>query len=241
MQENFLREKLFERYAKGGTWFARFRAGAYFIFKRYSWQLVIKSTLIIKRCLDIVISLLMILLLSPLLLLTALIIKLEDGGPVIFCQMRVGKKGRRFVMYKFRSMIVDAEKIKEELTDLNETQSIIFKIRKDPRLTTVGRIIRKLSIDELPQLFNILKGDMSLVGPRPPVPSEVSKYKLRDLGRLDVMPGLTCIWQVSGRSKLNFDRQVDLDLQYIDSQSVWTDIKLLFKTIPAVLLGKGAY
>ncbi len=183
----------------------------------------------------------MILILSPLLILTALIIKMEDRGPVIFCQTRVGLRGRRFVMYKFRSMVVNAEQIIDDLVDLNETQSIIFKIKKDPRLTRTGIIIRKLSIDELPQLFNILKGDMSLVGPRPPIPSEVSKYKLRDLGRLDVLPGLTCIWQVSGRSKINFEGQVDLDLQYIESQSIWNDIRLLFKTIPAVLLGKGAY
>lgn len=241
MRENILKEQLFNRYAKGGTQWARFRAGVYFIFKRYTWQFVIKSTLIIKRCLDIIVSLLMILVLSPFLLLIALIIKIEDGGPVIFKQIRVGIRGRRFVMYKFRSMVVDAEKIKDKLKDLNDSQSVIFKIRKDPRLTHAGRLIRKLSIDELPQLLNVFKGDMSLVGPRPPVPSEVSRYNLRDLGRLDVIPGLTCIWQVSGRSNINFDRQVDLDLQYIESQSILIDIKLLFKTIPAVLLGRGAY
>ena len=138
-------------------------------------------------------------------------------------------------------MQINADDIKEKLVNLNESGSIIFKIKKDPRLTHVGRVIRKLSIDELPQLFNVLKGEMSIVGPRPPLPSEVSRYKLRDLGRLEVMPGLTCIWQVSGRSNINFEKQVDLDLQYIESQSIWTDIKLLLKTVPAVLTGKGAY
>ncbi len=241
MRESILKERLYNRYAKGGTWFARFRAEVYFLFKRYSWQAVIKSTLIIKRIIDILLSALMILLASPLILFTTLLIKLEDRGQIIFRQIRVGKKGRHFIMYKFRSMVIGADKIKEDLEDLNETNSIIFKIKKDPRLTRVGKIIRKLSIDELPQLVNVLKGDMSLVGPRPPVPSEVAKYRLRDLGRLDVTPGLTCIWQVSGRSNINFEGQVDLDLKYIESQSIWTDIKLLFKTIPAVLLGKGAY
>jgi lipopolysaccharide/colanic/teichoic acid biosynthesis glycosyltransferase len=241
VRENILRDRLFDRYAKGGSRFASFRSGMYYIFKRFSWYLVVKSTLILKRCLDIFLSIMMILILSPLLFLTALLIKIEDRGPIIYRQQRVGIKGKRFIMYKFRSMITNADRIRDELNDLNETQSIIFKIRKDPRLTRTGRIIRKLSIDELPQLFNILKGDMSIVGPRPPLPSEVSKYRLRDLKRLDVTPGLTCFWQVSGRSNINFDGQVDLDLQYIESQSIWTDIKLLFKTIPAVLTGKGAY
>jgi lipopolysaccharide/colanic/teichoic acid biosynthesis glycosyltransferase len=241
VRENILRDRLFDRYAKGGSRFARFRSGLYFIFKRFSWTLVVNSTLILKRCFDILLSIAMLLFLSPIFLLTALLIKLEDKGTVIYRQQRVGIKGKRFTMYKFRSMVTNADRIRNEIDDLNETHSIIFKIRKDPRLTRTGRIIRKLSIDELPQLFNILKGDMSIVGPRPPLPSEVSKYRLRDLKRLDVTPGLTCFWQVSGRSNIDFNGQVDLDLQYIESQSIWTDIKLLFKTIPAVLTGKGAY
>ncbi len=241
MRENVLRDKLFDRYAKGGNWFVRFRSSMYYIFKRYSWHLVVKSTLIIKRCFDFLLSIILILALSPVYLITVIFIKLEDRGPVIYCQQRVGLKGKRFTMYKFRSMVTDADRIRDDLDNLNETQSLIFKIKKDPRLTRTGKIIRKLSIDELPQLFNVLKGDMSIVGPRPPLPSEVSKYRLRDLKRLDVTPGLTCFWQVSGRSNIGFDGQVDLDLQYIESQSIWTDIKLLFKTIPAVLTGRGAY
>jgi len=241
VRENELRDRLFDRYAKGGGRIARLRSFIYYIFKRYSWHLVVKSTLIIKRCFDAIISILLILILSPVFLITVILIKLEDRGPVIYCQQRVGLRGKRFTMYKFRSMVPDADRIRNELENLNETQSLIFKIKKDPRLTRTGKIIRKLSIDELPQLFNVLKGDMSIVGPRPPLPSEVSKYRLRDLKRLDVTPGLTCIWQVSGRSNIGFDGQVDLDLQYIESQSIWTDIKLLFKTIPAVLTGKGAY
>ncbi len=241
MRENVLRDRLFDRYAKGGSRFARLRSVMYYIFKRYSWHLVVKSTLIIKRCFDIILSIILILALSPVFLITAIFIKLEDRGPAIYCQQRVGLKGKRFTIYKFRSMVINADRIRNDIENLNETQSLIFKIKKDPRLTRTGKIIRKLSIDELPQLFNVLKGDMSIVGPRPPLPSEVSQYRLRDLKRLDVTPGLTCFWQVSGRSNIGFDGQVDLDLQYIESQSIWTDIKLLFKTIPAVLTGKGAY
>ena len=139
-------------------------------------------------------------------------------------------------------MVLDAEKQKQKLLSKNESSAgVIFKMKSDPRITRVGRIIRKLSIDELPQLFNVLEGTMSLVGPRPPVPAEVSEYSLADRRRLDVVPGITCIWQVSGRSDINFEGQVRLDLQYIQSQSLVTDLLILLKTIPAVLLGKGAY
>lgn len=241
MGEELLREQLFDRYAKGGTRLAAFRARLYFIFKKYSWHAVIGSALILKRLLDIILSSLMIIVLSPLFFLVALAIWIDDPGPVLFCQTRVGKKGRHFRMYKFRSMEVRAEEKKDQLMDLNESGFVIFKIKNDPRFTRMGKIIRKASIDELPQLWNILRGDMSLVGPRPPVPNEVQKYRYQDLGRLDVKPGLTCIWQVSGRSDIDFEGQVKLDLQYIESQSFWTDIKLLFKTVPAVLLGRGAY
>ncbi len=144
-------------------------------------------------------------------------------------------------MYKFRSMIVNADKVKNELMDQNEAGGVIFKMKRDPRITRVGRIIRKLSIDELPQLYNVLKGDMSLVGPRPSLPKEVDEYTLSDRRRLEVIPGLTCLWQVSGRSDINFEGQVRLDVQYLESQTFWGDIALLLKTIPAVLLGKGAY
>lgn len=183
----------------------------------------------------------MLIILSPIFLITAIAIKIDDPGPVFFKQIRVGRKGKYFYMYKFRSMEVQAEDKKFELLELNDSGNVIFKMREDPRLIRIGKIIRKLSIDELPQLWNVFKGDMSLVGPRPPIPLEVREYKFRDLGRLNVKPGLTCLWQVSGRSDIDFNGQVDLDLQYIESQSFWMDIKLLFKTIPAVLFGKGAY
>ena len=180
-------------------------------------------------------------LLSPLFLLTALAIKIDNPGPVFFSQPRVGKQGRLFTMYKFRSMITGADKMKDQLLDRDESGGVIFKMKKDPRITKVGRIIRKLSIDELPQIWNVLKGDMSMVGPRPPVPREVAEYEYSDRRRLDVIPGITCIWQVSGRSNIDFKGQVRLDVDYINSQSFWGDLKILLKTIPAVLFGKGAY
>ena len=177
----------------------------------------------------------------PLLVLMALI-KLGDGGPIFFCQTRVGLRGRHFPMWKFRSMRINAEKMKAELLDKNEMAGgVIFKMKNDPRVTPIGQFIRKYSLDEVPQLWNVLMGDMSLVGPRPPVPSEVALYTPEDRQRLLAKPGLTCFWQVSGRSNIDFCGQVRLDLQYIRSQSLWLDVKLLLKTIPAVLFGGGAY
>jgi lipopolysaccharide/colanic/teichoic acid biosynthesis glycosyltransferase len=150
--------------------------------------------------------------------------------------------GREFPFPKFRSMVTDADARKQELTALNQHgDGITFKIKKDPRVTWIGRFMRKFSIDELPQLWCVLTGDMALVGPRPPVPSEVAQYTLADRRRLDTKPGLTCIWQVSGRADIPFEQQVELDVKYIESQSIWLDIKLLLKTIPAVLSGRGAY
>jgi exopolysaccharide biosynthesis polyprenyl glycosylphosphotransferase len=211
-------------------------------FKRGLWKAVVSSSYFLKRALDIVASFMAIVLLSPVFFITWLSIKVEDPGPSIFKQQRVGRWGKTFTMYKFRSMVMDAEKLKSQLIDQNESQAgVIFKMKKDPRITRVGAIIRKFSIDELPQLFNVLNGDMSLVGPRPPVPAEVQEYSLSDRRRLDVTPGITCIWQVSGRSDIDFEGQVRLDVQYINSQSFITDIIILFKTVPAVLLGKGAY
>lgn len=241
MSDKMLMDRLYKRYAVGGKRFYALRATCYFIFKKYSWQIVLNATLIVKRLLDIIVSVLMFIILSPIFLLTAIAIKIDDPGPVFFSQIRVGKKGKYFYMYKFRSMEVHAEEKKFELLELNDSGKVIFKMKEDPRLTRIGKFIRKFSIDELPQLWNVFKGDMSLVGPRPPLPMEVRVYKFRDLERLNVKPGVTCIWQVSGRSDIDFDGQVDLDLQYIESQSLWMDIKLLFKTIPAVLFGKGAY
>ncbi|MDH7480980.1 MAG: sugar transferase [Armatimonadota bacterium] len=196
---------------------------------------------IIKRCLDVVISLIMLIILAPLMLLVALAIKLESEGPIIYKQTRVGKNGREFTFYKFRSMFRDADKRLAELRHLNEADGPIFKIKNDPRITKVGRIIRKTSIDELPQLINVLKGDMSLVGPRPPLPVEVAQYTARDRQRLNVIPGITCLWQISGRSNIGFDRWVELDLEYIRNQSLWLDLKILLLTIPAVIKGTGAH
>ncbi len=317
-------EELYRRYGQGtagpGSFVRRFR----FWRKKYSWFLIVGGAKVIKRTLDILAALTGLLLLLPLFLVVALLIKLTDGGPVLFWQSRVGRWGREFPFPKFRSMVVNAEEIKkrmldllthlraelarlaeerpdldstaraglkrfagesparaaklmgeldpavratieslskevlthmvDELTDLDpksrqilaamkndHANTITFKMRNDPRATWIGKIIRKLSIDELPQLWSVLKGDMSLVGPRPPVPSEVAEYTLADRRRLDVTPGLTCVWQVSGRGNIPFPRQVELDVQYIESQSLWVDVKLLLKTVPAVLLGKGAY
>jgi lipopolysaccharide/colanic/teichoic acid biosynthesis glycosyltransferase len=175
-------------------------------------------------------------------LLTALLIKLTDRGPVLFWQARVGKWGRVFPFPKFRSMVVDAEaRQKELMSDNQHGDGVTFKIRRDPRVTWIGRIIRKTSIDELPQLWCVLKGDMSLVGPRPPLEKEVARYTLADRRRLDATPGITCIWQVSGRSDIPFPQQVELDVEYIEKQSIGEDLRLLIKTIPAVITGRGAY
>ena len=195
-----------------------------------------------KRTLDAMASGAAILLLSPLLAAVALAIRLESRGPVIFRQMRVGRDGEPFTMFKFRSMFVDAEARKAALLVSNEMQGgVIFKMRHDPRVTRVGRFIRRTSIDELPQLFNVLRGDMSLVGPRPPLPAEVAQYTLKDRGRLGAAPGITCIWQVSGRSEIPFPQQVEMDLDYIHRQSLAEDVRLLLKTVPALVKGRGAY
>jgi lipopolysaccharide/colanic/teichoic acid biosynthesis glycosyltransferase len=211
--------------------------------KRYAWLLIVDGARLIKRLIDISGSLAGLLVLSPLFLGVAACIKLTDHGPVLFWQTRVGQYGREFPFPKFRSMVPTAEALKDKLLQMNQygQAGVTFKMKHDPRITWIGRIIRKLSIDELPQLWCVLVGDMSLVGPRPPVPREVAHYTLFDRRRLDVTPGLTCIWQVSGRSEIPFERQVQLDLRYIESHSILLDIKLLFKTVPAVLLGKGAY
>jgi lipopolysaccharide/colanic/teichoic acid biosynthesis glycosyltransferase len=195
-----------------------------------------------KRDFDIVGSLGLIVLSFPMLLLIALLIKLEDRGPVIFRQTRVGKNGRLFQMFKFRSMCRDAEQKMAELLEFNEHKNgVTFKIKEDPRVTRIGKYLRKYSLDELPQFFNVLCGDMSLVGPRPPVPGEVALYSLEDRRRLWITPGITCFWQVGGRSDIDFHGQVKLDLDYIEQQSFWTDLKILLRTIPAVLWSKGAY
>jgi lipopolysaccharide/colanic/teichoic acid biosynthesis glycosyltransferase len=196
----------------------------------------------LKRGLDVALALTALVLLAPLLLIVAALIKLTDGGAVLFWQTRVGRWGREFAFPKFRSMIPNADRLKSQLLAQNDhKEGVTFKMRRDPRITWIGRLIRKFSIDELPQLWCVLKGDMTLVGPRPPVPREVARYTLADRRRLDVTPGLTCIWQVSGRSNLDFPRQVELDVEYIENQSLWLDCKLLLKTVPAVLTGRGAF
>ncbi len=196
--------------------------------------------LFIKRFFDIFISSVALIILSPVLLVTAIAIKIDSSGPILFRQKRVGLNGRTFTFYKFRSMVKDAEKMREQIEHLNEMSGPVFKVRDDPRLTRVGRFIRKFSIDELPQLFNVVKGDMSLVGIRPPVPEEVEKYETWQRRRLSMRPGITCIWQVSGRNKVDFEQWMKMDLSYIDNWSLKMDFELLFKTIPAVVFTRGA-
>ena len=206
------------------------------------WHITIRTSEAFKRFMDIVLAIFAIIAGSPVFLLTALLVKLTSPGPIIFSQIRVGKYGRHFKFYKFRSMYIDAEARKAELMKLNESgDGVIFKMKRDPRITPIGRFIRKFSIDELPQLFNVLLGDMSLVGPRPPLPSEVRTYTLEARKRLNITPGITCIWQVSGRSELPFSKQIALDKEYIASRSAWKDFLILLKTIPAILTGKGAW
>lgn len=190
-----------------------------------------------KRCMDIVGSLAGIILLSPLFIIVAIAIKIEDPkGKIFFSQKRCGKNNELFPMYKFRSMVSNAEELLEELMEHNEMDGPVFKIKDDPRITKVGKFIRKSSIDELPQLFNILMGDMSIVGPRPAIPHEVAEYNDYQIQRLLVKPGLTCIWQVSGRNSIGFDEWIDMDLEYIKKRNLWMDIKLIFKTV-GVLFG----
>lgn len=292
-----LMEELYQRFGTGAGGMSR---QLRFWRKKYAWLLVVGGAKVVKRTVDIVGALLGLILLAPLFLLVAALIKLTDRGPILFWQTRVGRWGREFPFPKFRSMVVNAEQLKDQLLQQNdhlkkveaqlnefldprtngvrpeelqaflnrigqsipltklqeyfkpdgrtvnrqrltEFLTLTFKMKNDPRITWIGRFIRKGSIDELPQLWCVLKGDMSLVGPRPPVPREVEKYTLRDRRRLDAVPGLTCFWQVQGRGDIPFPQQVELDVQYIESQSFWLDIKLLLQTIPAVLLGKGAY
>ncbi len=194
----------------------------------------------VKRAIDVAASAAGLILLSPLLLVTAVLIKLDSKGPVLYAQERVGMNQRRFRMLKFRSMVADAEQKKAGLKHLNEAEGPVFKIRNDPRVTRVGRFIRKFSIDELPQLFNVLKGEMSLVGPRPPLPDEVARYTWDQRRRLSVKPGVTGLWQVSGRSEVSFVEWVDMDLSYIDHWSLWNDFVILFRTVGAVFTGRGA-
>lgn len=199
-------------------------------------------SMLIKRGFDLLTGSIILIILLPLLLLIAVIIRLESPGAVLFCQQRAGKGNTPFTMWKFRSMYQDAEQRLTKLKDENEIQGgVLFKMKQDPRITSIGKLIRKASIDELPQLWNVILGDMSLVGPRPALLTEVEQYSMNDRKRLAVKPGITCIWQVSGRSDIPFEQQVELDVDYIYQQSLLTDVWILIKTIPAVLLAKGAY
>ena len=195
---------------------------------------------VIKRIIDIVASFIGIILLSPLILIVSILIKLESKGEVIFKQKRVGLNGKEFYMYKFRSMVINAEELKEKLESQNEMSGPMFKIKDDPRITKVGKFIRKTSIDELPQLINVIKGDMSLVGPRPSLPKEVKKFEPWMMERLEVKPGLTCIWQVSGRNNIDFEDWMKLDIKYVRERSFKLDIKLILKTVLVLLGDKNA-
>lgn len=200
-----------------------------------------KSYLFTKRLGDIIISLLGIIISSPITLIVAILIKIEDRGPIFYSQTRIGKDGEKFSIYKFRSMVLDADKQKEKLIDMNEIDGAMFKIAEDPRITKIGKFIRKHSIDELPQLINVLIGNMAIVGPRPPLPEEVEEYSERDMDRLLVKPGCTGLWQVSGRNQLSFSEMVDLDLKYINNASWKLDVKICLKTIWIMFCPNDAY
>lgn len=194
----------------------------------------------LKRSIDISGSLIGIALLSPVFIIVSLMIKIDSKGPIIFSQKRVGKNHKLFKMYKFRSMVADAEKLLIELKSKNEMSGPMFKMKNDPRITKVGRFIRRTSIDELPQLFNILKGEMSFVGPRPNLPAEVKKFSNDHRLKLLVKPGLTCYWQIMGRNEIDFEDWMKLDIKYIEERSTWTDIKLIFKTFFVLFGDKNA-
>ncbi len=235
-----LLEELYRRYGNGAAGAAGSRL--HYLRKKYLWRFVVGGSRLVKRVIDVAVASIALLCLSPFLAGIAIAIKLTDPGPFLFWQLRVGQWGKEFAFPKFRSMVMNAEALKGRLAAQNDHKNgITFKMKRDPRVTWIGRIIRKISADELPQLWCVIKGEMSLVGPRPPLPDEVERYTLLDRRRLDVKPGLTCIWQVTGRGDIPFDRQVELDVQYIESQSLWLDLVLLLKTAPAILIGKGAY
>jgi exopolysaccharide biosynthesis polyprenyl glycosylphosphotransferase len=193
-----------------------------------------------KRVMDVVLTGIGLIVLSPILIAIAIAVKVSSQGPVVFAQERVGLNGRTFKMYKFRSMVVNAEELKSKLAHLNEMSGPVFKIKDDPRVTAVGSFLRKTSLDELPQLLNVFIGDMSLVGPRPPLPSEVNLYDPKHRKRLAVRPGITCIWQISGRNDVDFEEWMAMDAEYVERWSLWMDLGILLKTVPVVLMKKGA-
>lgn len=234
--------RVLDHFAAFESPWGRRRHQLYLGWKRLMWRRLIGGAYVTKRAFDLFISGVALALLSPLFALIAILIKLEDSGPILFRQVRVGRHGRKFLMLKFRSMRVGAETRLNDLLAKNKHElGVTFKLKNDPRVTVVGKWMRRCSFDELPQLRNVFRGDMSLVGPRPPIPREVALYTLADRRRLAVKPGITCIWQISGRAEIDFRGQVQLDVRYIESRSFWQDIKILCKTIPAVLSGNGAY
>jgi exopolysaccharide biosynthesis polyprenyl glycosylphosphotransferase len=194
-----------------------------------------------KRPFDLALGLVILAMLAPVFLIIAALVKFTSAGPVMFVQKRVGKNGAPFAIYKFRSMYMDAEARRAELLATSDREGICFKSKNDPRITPVGRWLRRLSLDELPQIFNVLKGDMSLVGPRPALPSEVAAYPARAMQRLSVLPGITGLWQVSGRAEIGFDEMVELDIHYARTGSLWADLVILMRTFEAVFSGRGAY
>ena len=231
------------------TPWGRARLNAYVRWKRLSWQVVVHASLFLKRAFDVIVGFCAVILLAPVFLVIAILVK-RDGGPVFFRQTRIGLMGREFKMLKFRSMCVDAEaKLKDLLAKNEKASGVTFKMKDDPRITKIGKILRKSSLDELPQFWNVLRGDMSLVGPRPPVPREVALYTQADRRRFLIKPGITCLWQVGERAGglleigdrniIDFPEQVALDVRYIESQSFWRDVLILGKTVPAILFGKG--
>jgi lipopolysaccharide/colanic/teichoic acid biosynthesis glycosyltransferase len=249
MTEQEIRVRLVNRLHLAQTPWGRARLNAYVRWKRWTWQGVVTGCHGLKRGFDVVASGGALVLLAPLFLLFALLVK-RDGGPVFFRQTRIGLRGREFKMLKFRSMCVDAEARLPGLLAQNEKASgVTFKLKDDPRITRIGRLLRKSSLDELPQFWNVLKGEMSLVGPRPPVPREVALYTQADRRRFLVKPGITCLWQigeregglleVGDRNAIDFPEQVALDVRYIESQSFGRDLWILAKTVPAILFGKG--
>lgn len=249
MTETQLRERMMDRLLATQSPWGRFRLNTYVVWKRVAWTVVVRSTLVLKRAIDIVASIVAILLLAPVFVGIAILVKL-DGGPVFFRQTRIGLLGREFKMLKFRSMVVDAEARLKSIAHLNEHPAgVMLKFSNDPRVTRVGRVLRKSSLDELPQFWNVLVGDMSLVGPRPPIPREVALYSQADRRRFLVKPGITCLWQVGeregglfeigNRHNIDFPEQVSLDVRYIESQSLFRDLWILAKTIPAILFGRG--
>ncbi len=240
-QSSHVRPDLLGHFASFQSRTGLLRLNARFVLRRMTWKAVLKGADAARRGLDVLGSLAALLVLSPVFITIGALVRL-DGGPIIFAQTRVRRHGREFKMFKFRSMRPDAEQRLQELLAANKHgDCVTFKIKDDPRITFIGRWLRRFSLDELPQFYNVLIGDMSLVGPRPPVPREVALYTLADRRRLSVKPGITCIWQISGRAEIDFPGQVRLDVTYIDSQSLRQDLRILVKTPKAVVFGSGAY